>query len=153
MTPEQAQALLTLVATAHDRTTPAGLGDIWAATLADIPFDIGRTATLEVLKSNPHLPKVAEIREKARLVAGTRERALAVNRQLEARRDAPGPNGRSFTQIYRFVAQRLSEAGQNVSEVDFASPRSREQHLLGKERCALIAEAACAEWLDKHGRN
>ncbi len=146
----EARTILTIIAAAHDRQLPEGLDHIWAATLADIDYDVGKTAAMEVLKTNPHLPKVAEIRERARLIKAARDRTAGIKKQLEERKTAPGPNGRAFTGIYRHVNRRLAEAGQNIPAalaVGLLSERAKE-HLLGKERCALIAEAACAEWLD-----
>ncbi len=139
----EARMLLTIMGSAHDRELPEGLDHIWAATLADIPYDIGRAAAMEVLKTNPRLPKVAEIREKARLIKAERDRAIGTRKQLEERKETPGPNGRAFTGIYRHVNQRLAEGGQNVAEGKY----------LGEERCALIAEAAVGEWLDRHSHD
>lgn len=146
----EARMILTIIGAAHDRQLPEGLDHIWAATLEDIPYEVGKSAAMEVLKTNPRLPKVAEIREKARLIKANQDRTADIRKQLEERKTAPGPNGRAFTGIYRHVNRRLAEAGQNIPAalaVGLLSERAKE-HLLGKKRCALIAEAACAEWLD-----
>lgn len=45
-----------------------------------------------------------------------------------------------FSQVYRHVQRRLKEAGQDVAN----------GKLLGKERCAVIAEAAVEEWRDMY---
>jgi len=44
----------------------------------------------------------------------------------------------NFESIHRHVMRRLKDAGQDVAN----------GKLLGKERCAIIAEAAVEEWRD-----
>lgn len=135
----ETRAVLTLLTTAMDREMPPGLDEIWAATLADIAFPVARAAAIELVKTSPYMPKVAEIRERARLILVERQRADTRRAQIEGR-DQPSPDaGRTGAKMVAHVLARLKDAGQDTANGVY----------LGKERAAIIAEAAAAEWLDR----
>lgn len=135
----ETQGVLTLLATAMDREIPAGLDEIWAVALADIPYPIARVAAIELIKSSPYMPKPAEMREHARLLLAERQRADTRRAQLEGR-NQPTPNAqRTGAKMIAHVLGRLKDAGQDTAHGVY----------LGKERAAIIAEAAAAEWLDR----
>lgn len=71
MTPDETRSILLVLHTAHDRTVPDGLTDIWANTLGDLSYDLVREAALDLIRTSAYMPKVAEVRE----------RALAIRRQ------------------------------------------------------------------------
>lgn len=79
----EVQGILTLLGTALDRQIPEGLDQIWAATLDDVPYDFGRPAALEAIKTSPFLPKVSDIRIRAAELGREHKRAL---REAEERR-------------------------------------------------------------------
>ena len=135
----EAQALLTIFTLNCDKQAPAGLVDVWAATLDDLSFDLGKAAAIELVKTSPYFPKVAELRDRARLIKEARDRERARNRQLEARKDLPPPKpGRTGAKMCAHVLGRLADAGQDPPE-----------KFLGKERAIAVAEAAVHEWLER----
>lgn len=136
----EARALLLMLGLAHDRTIPEGLDSVWAATLDDLPFALAKDAVVELVKTSPYLPKVAEVRNRARLIREQRQRDTARHRQLEARNDPRPDSGRTGARMCAHVLARLADAGQNTAEGKF----------LGKQRAADIAETAVREWLDLH---
>jgi hypothetical protein len=135
----EAEALLMIFTLNCDRKAPTGLLDIWAATLDDIPFDLGKNAALELVKTSPYFPKVADLRERARLIREQRDRERQRNRQLEARNLPPVVPGRTGAAMVRHVLGRLADAGQNPTDGKW----------LGKDRATAVAETAIAEWLDQ----
>lgn len=139
MTPGEVRTILTILATAHDRAVPDGLADVWSATLADIPFDLGRAAVIELLQSSPYLPKIAEIRERARLIDAEQERAEKRRLQIASRGQSRTEPERTGADMVRHVLGALADAGQD--------PRSG--RFLGRKRAGDIAEDAVAEWLRK----
>jgi hypothetical protein len=136
MTPEQAKGILSVVACAYDRDVPAGLAEIWAAALADIDHELGRTAAFEFIKTSPHLPRVSEIRDRAKLLTAEVDRASVRRRQLDARREQAA-HSRDAAGLWRLVLAALADAGQDVAA----------GKLLGAARCAEITDAVVADWL------
>lgn len=138
MTVEECRALLAILAVAHDRQVPDGLAEVWSATLGDIPFELGRTAALELIKTSPYLPKVAELRDRARLIREARDRERNKDRQLEARQLPRVVAGRTGAKMIAHVLGRLADAGQEPTAGKW----------LGKERAVAVCEKAVEEWLD-----
>ena len=144
---DEAKALTAIAAAAHDRPPPDGAADVWAATLADVPFGLARQAVVEIVASSPYWPRPADIRERARLITAQQQRAAARRKQLDDRKvfaigaatTTPAARKRTGPDMVRHVLGRLKDAGQDVAE----------GKLLGAERAAVIAEAACEEWLDR----
>ena len=143
MTIDECRALLAILAVAHDREVPDGLAEVWSATLGDMPFELARTAALELIRTSPYLPKVAELRDRARLIREARDRERNKDRQLEARNLPPVVPGRTGAAMIAHVLGRLKDAGQDAWAGKW----------LGKERAIAICEAAVAEWLDMHPRS
>jgi hypothetical protein len=135
----EARTVLAVLLTAYDRQMQAGLADIWEASLVNVPYAIGRETALELIKVSPHMPRVAEFLERARLVKAAREREQAKRHQIEGRSWTPSKTPRTGAAMVAHVIDRLQDAGQNPSEGIF----------LGTERAAAIAEEACREWLAK----
>lgn len=136
----EAQALLTIFTLNCDKAAPAGLVDVWAATLDDLPFDLGKAAAIELVRTSPYFPKVAELRDRARLIREQRRRDTSRARQLEARTEPRPESERTGARMCAHVLARLADAGQNPAEGRF----------LGKQRAADVAEIAVREWLDLH---
>jgi hypothetical protein len=134
----EAQALLTIFALNCDRTPPESLLDVWAATLDDVPFDLGKAAAIELVKTSPYFPKVAELRDRARLVKEARERERNRDRQLEARTAERVQSNRTGAKMIAHVLGRLKDAGQDANA----------GHWLGKDRAVAVCEKAVEEWLD-----
>lgn len=134
----EAQALLTIFALNCDRTPPDGLLDVWAATLDDVPFELAKAAAIELVKTSPYFPKVADLRDRARLVKEARERERNRDRQLEARKVERVQHSRTGAKMIAHVLGRLADAGQDPGAGQW----------LGKERAVAVCEAAVAEWLD-----
>lgn len=139
MTPDETRSVLLVLTTAYDRQIPNGLDTIWAATLDDIPYGLAHATALELIRVSPHLPRVADFRERARLIKASRERDANRSKQLEARQWTPSPTPRIGADMVRHVLGRLADAGQEV----------RAGKLLGIERAGDIAAAACEEWLKR----
>lgn len=139
MSPDETRVVLLMLTTAYDRQLPAGLDTIWAATLNDIPYQLARETATELIKVSPHLPRVADFRERARLVKAAHDREAGKRKQIEGRTWVPSRTPRTGADMVRHVLGRLADAGQDV----------RAGHLLGQERAGIIAEAAAQEWLDK----
>lgn len=135
----ETRTVLTILTTAYDRQLPEGLDIIWAATLADVPYGLAREAAYELIRTSPFLPKVAEFRERVRLVKAARDREIGQARQIEARKWTPSKTPRTGADMVRHVLGRLKDAGQDVLN----------GQALGRERTGDIAEAACAEWLER----
>lgn len=135
----EARTVLAILLTAYDRQMQAGLADIWEASLADVPYAVGRETALELIKVSPHMPRVAEFRERARLVKAAHEREAGKRRQLEGRTWIPSRTPRTGAAMIAHVLGRLADAGQNAAEGIY----------LGTERASAIAEEACREWLAK----
>jgi hypothetical protein len=135
---DEIRAVLLILTTAYDRQLPVGLDAIWAATLDDIPYGLARETALELVKVSPYLPKVAEFRERARLVKTAHDREAGKRKQIEGRNWTPSRTPRTGADMIRHVLGRLKDAGQD--------PPAK---YLGKQRAADIAEAACVEWLDR----
>jgi hypothetical protein len=134
----EARTVLAILLTAYDRQMQAGLADIWEASLTDVPYAIGRETALELIKVSPHLPRVAEFRERARLVKAAHDREIGKQRQLEGRRDwAPSRTPRTGAEFIGHVMGRLRDAGQNPAEGVW----------LGQDRARAIALGACREYL------
>lgn len=119
---------------------------VWAATLGDIPFGLARDAVLEWVRTSPYWPRPADIRERARLIDAQRQREQAKRKQLADRSQyaleataSDRARQRTGANMVRHVLGRLKDAGQDVAE----------GKLLGRDRAAVVAEAACAEWLDR----
>lgn len=134
----EAHAVLMMLGLNYDRQIPQGLPEIWAATLDDFPFELCKTAALELIRTSPYLPKVAEVRERARLIKAERERRDNHRRQIEGRTTEPPDDTRTGAKMCAHVLGRLADAGQNTAAGQF----------LGKDRAAAIAEQAVREWLD-----
>lgn len=140
MTPDETSALLTVVAIAHDRAIPDGLLDVWQLALADLPFLLCRDAALELIRTSPYLPKVAEVRERARLIAAEQARAAQRRRQLDGRTEVEPMAEATGGAMIAHVLGRLKDAGQDVAQ----------GKLLGRERADLIVADAIDEWRRKH---
>lgn len=135
----ETRAVLTLLTTAMDREMPPGLDEIWAVTLADISYPVARAAAIELINTSTFMPKVAEMRERSRLIHAERQRADTRRAQIEGR-DQPSPDAqRTGAKMVAHVLARLKDAGQDTASGVY----------LGKERASVIAEAAAAEWLDR----
>lgn len=135
----EVRAVLMLFSLAHDRQIPNGVEEIWAATLADMPFGLAKDAALELIKTSPFIPKVSELRDRARLIREERDRARKRQLQLEGR-NVERPNDEDTgRRMVAHVLGRLADAGQNPAEGKF----------LGKERAGAIAEEAVREWLTR----
>jgi hypothetical protein len=133
----ETKAILAIMATAHDKAIPDGLAEIWHAGLGDLDFGLARDAAMELIRTSPYLPKVAEIRERARLIRAERQRADRRRAQVEQRdADTPHPT-RTGAAMIAHVLGRLKDAGQDVAA---GKP-------LGRQRAADIAEMAAEEWL------
>lgn len=139
----EVHALLMIFSLNCDRTPPDGLLDVWTATLDDMPFELGRAATIELVKTSPYFPKVADLRDRARLIREQRDRERQRARQLQGRPDPdlpPAIPGRTGPRMAGHVLGRLADAGQDTAAGKF----------LGKEHAIAVAEAAVIEWLDRH---
>lgn len=133
----ETRTILTIMATAHDKAIPDGLADIWHAGLSDLDFTLARDAAIELIKTSPYLPKVAEVRERARLIDAERKRADNRRRQLEQRQEeAPHPT-RTGAAMVAYVLGRLKDAGQDI----------RGGKPLGRDRAVDVAEKAVIDWL------
>jgi hypothetical protein len=135
----ETRAILIMLAAAHDRDIPDGLEVVWSATLGDLPFELVKTAALELIKTSPYLPKVSEVRDRARLIRAERQRGEQRRLQLEGRLTAPVNHNRTGAAMCSHVLGRLADAGQDP----------RNDKFLGRERAVDIAEEAAREWLDK----
>ena len=143
----EAEALTRIASAAYDRAAPDGCADVWTAALEDLPFGLARDAVVEWVRTSPYWPRPADIRERARLIDAQRQREQAKRRQLDDRQrhaitastDTPAARQRTGANMVRHVLGRLKDAGQDVAE----------GKLLGRDRAVAIAEAACAEWLDR----
>jgi hypothetical protein len=133
----EARTVLAILLTAYDRPMQAGLGDIWEATLGDIPYAIGRETALELIKVSPHLPRVAEFRERARLVKAAHDREIGKQRQIEGRAWTPSRTPRTGAEFISHVMGRLADAGQDAKEGVW----------LGQDRARAVALGACREYL------
>lgn len=138
MSIDECRALLAILGVAHDREVPDGLADVWAATLGDLPFELARTAALELIRTSPYLPKVAELRDRARLIREARLRDHNRDRQLEARTQPRIQSSRTGAKMIAHVLGRLADAGQEPTAGKW----------LGKERAVAVCEKAVEEWLD-----
>lgn len=139
MTPLDIRSVLGLLATAYDREVPADLIAVWEATLADIPFDLARRTALELIRVSPYLPRVAEFRERARMIREYDEREKGKRRQLEGRAALPSRAPRTGEAFVAHVLGRLRDAGQDPAAGAF----------LGRERAADVAERAGLEYLER----
>lgn len=147
MTPDETRGLIDICVTAYRQDAGPRDQMVWAATLGDLPFGLARDAVLEWVRTSPYWPRPADIRERARLIDAQRQREQAKRRQLDDRQrhaitadtTTPAARKRTGPNMVRHVLGRLRDAGQDVAE----------GKLLGKERAAIVAEAACAEWLDR----
>lgn len=137
MTPVDVRSVLGLLATAYDREVPDDLIAIWTATLADLPFDLARETALELIRVSPYMPRVAEFRERARLVKQAHDRERGKQHQLEGRAYEPSRTPRTGAAFIAHVLGRLKDAGQDPAAGVF----------LGKQRAGDVAEAAGLEWL------
>jgi hypothetical protein len=140
MTPEETLALARIAAVAHDRNVPDGLPEVWHATLGDLPFGLAREALLELIRTLPHWPKPAEIRERARMVKAAQDREHGKRHQVEGRRAwRPSRTPRTGAAITGHILGRLKDAGQDPANGVW----------LGKERAVAVAEQAGEEWLER----
>lgn len=137
MNTTEAHAVLMMLGLSYDRQIPQGLPEIWAATLGDLPFELCKSAALELIRTSPYLPKVAEIRERARLIKAERERRDGKHRQLEGRTAERTIHTDTGARMCTHVLGRLADAGQDIAA----------GHFLGKDRATAIAEEAVREWL------
>ena len=138
---DQVRSVLTVIYTNYDRAVPDGMADIWAATLADVPHDHAHEATLELIKTHVHPPRVAEIREMAKRIERDDERRQAVltagRRPITPAGQPVAPPVRNGADLVRYVLAALKAAGQDPAAGKF----------LGKKRAGDIAELAAQEWL------
>ena len=89
------RTILSLICMNLDRQVPAGLEDLWAATLADIPAEYGKAAAMECIQSSPYMPKVADIRERAEQMRAVDVRTAERGRRLALERaKVPEPERR-----------------------------------------------------------
>lgn len=83
MTIAEVRAILAILVTALDRPVADGLDQIWAHALADIPYDLGRQAALDLIKTSVFMPKVAELRARAQEIDRERRRQARELREQE----------------------------------------------------------------------
>lgn len=133
----EVRTVLAILMTAYDRPMQAGLAEIWEATLGDVTYAVGRETALELIKVSPHLPRVAEFRERARLIQQAQQRERGKQRQLEGRGFTPSRTPRTGAAFIGHIIGRLKDAGQDIAAGIF----------LGKQRAGDIAEEAGLEWL------
>ena len=138
----ETHAVLAILGLAQDRQIPDGMAEVWHAAIDDLPFDLGRAAALELVRTSPYFPKVADLRERARLIREQRQRDARRRKQLDGPPPAPPITGRTGAHMVRHVLGRLADAGQDVTA----------GQLLGQQRAADIAQAAVEEWLDRTAR-
>lgn len=133
MNTEQARALLSYIYLAVDRPVPEHADAVWQDLLADLAYEDCLSAARQCLRVALYVPRPAEIRARAAAAAEDRRRLAAKGsvRPVEARR------GRSGAGMVRHVLKRLQAAREGTPG-----------GALGRERAGIIAEAACAEWLD-----
>lgn len=146
MNREEAGLLTGVASAAYDRPAPDGCADVWTEVLADLPFGLARLAVKEWINTSPYWPRPADIRERARLIQAQHQREQAKRRQIADRSRyaleataSDRARQRTGANMVRHVLGRLKDAGQDVAE----------GKLLGRDRAGAVAEAACAEWLDR----
>ena len=135
----ETRAVLGILGLAYDRQLPEAVAEVWAAVLTDVPLGDAQAAALELVKTNPHLPRVADLRDRARLIRQQRDRDTNRRRQLDARHTPAPTPGRTGAAMVRHVLGRLADAGQDVST----------GRLLGRDRASAVAHTAIEEWLER----
>ncbi len=108
MTPEETEALTTLLFTAYDRPKPEGIDDVWFAAMTDVPFGLARAAAIQLIQTSTFVPKVAEIRQRAAALHRERhrlEREAQEQRAIEAYAADAGPLTDRSAEIRAFVGQ------------------------------------------------
>jgi hypothetical protein len=146
MITEEIRELIDVCAAAYRQTADPRDEMIWTAALGDLDFGLARQAIVEWIRSSPYWPRPADLRERARLIAAQQDRERAKRRQIAGRGEAiessirtHSAQQRTGANMVRHVLGRLKDAGSDPENGKF----------LGAERCADIAEEACAEWLDR----
>lgn len=146
MTPDETRELLGVCVAAYRQPADPRDEMIWTATLGDLDFGLARQAVVEWVRASPYWPRPADLRERARLIQAQRDRERAKRQQLAGRQAAvesaeqtQAAHKRTGADMVRHVLGRLKDAGQDTRNGKF----------LGVERASVIAEAACAEWLDR----
>lgn len=144
MTPEEIHELIDVCAAAYRKQADPRDQMIWTATLGDLPFSLARRAVVEWVRTSPYWPRPADLRERSRLIAAHDDRERAKRAQIEGRVIAADSSAatrraaqRTGANMVRHVLGRLKDAGSDPAN----------GKLLGRERCAEIAEEAAREWL------
>lgn len=105
---DQAQALTAILYTAYDREKPDGLDEVWYAALTDVPFDLARAAAIQLIQTSTFLPKVAEIRQRARDLHREQRRQLREaeeQKAIAAYAEQAGPLTDRSAEIRAFVGE------------------------------------------------
>lgn len=147
MNHDETQGLIKLCTKAYRQPADADDEVLWLATIGDLPFGLARAAVVEWVKTSPYWPRPADIRERARLISAQQQREAAKRRQLDDRQQraitaattTPAAASRTGASMVRHVLGRLRDAGQDTADGKY----------LGRDRAAIIAEAAVEEWLDR----
>lgn len=146
MNPAEIQELIDVCSAAYRQPADPRDAMIWAATLGDLDFGLGRQAIVEWVRSSPYWPRPADLRERARLIAAQQDRERAKRKQLTARTEAveeairtQQASSRTGANMVRHVLGRLKDAGSDPENGKY----------LGAERCADVAEEAVREWLER----